>query len=799
MYILSEIFKIEIDERNGTINEILDLRYDDPVNITDGKGGFASTSYTLVSDDITTGIKPRFTPYVSRSSAYGKPYKKDDNTVISVNKETGSKIQYILDNCCLKITLEEGHTQCSEFGMNLPLNMLGKKGGYWTRQLLPSSPYCTIDNRFRFIYFTRPDKNNMLLIVENELDGYKIDYSEYNFGHFFTNIKLLSSFDKAYGLSKRLPGIITARLVPVSCYLDALKYASDLYGVSVAFYTLSASFIGQALRVDVIGTCTHLQVIKPDKSSYDLHLNGSSAEISLDQFGTYHVIPFNGDIKGLDCSIFAVDSWNKISTKALMSQKQHYKRIVAFKDGKPPLWEPYGTNYPGTFEISDKNLCESQMWALSALKHMSMFGYNEKASIDVRNLLSWIITSDPKLYTDRVTIVSEKQYGGPSYFTYNSTRIQEAFNGISILIEAFKLYRDRTYLEFAVNAMNSILGYSLMPTGEVRRYHEFCSKDGFTDYTTVTCMVMPVVDLANMLRGMNDIRYKVFEDASIKIADHLYKRGLDFPTEASISDLAEREMEDGSISCTALSLLYVDRYIRHDDRYVQFAAKTLTYHDAWSIYTHNVHMFRSSLRWWESIWEGDHDGPAINCGHSWSIWRAEAQFHYAIVTGDANRLIDSFNGYMCSFSKVMPDGTMYSHYQCDAITGGGDLNRSEDMEFRVAYGFPRLEDNSLSRYVFARACDTWFKCTAIIKTDHYDCVLNGCLTSSNEKAVLESFAPDFEMLFIKGFKGKLLIHSERTICLKYDVSPSVIKGESFYVDEILNITPVAGEIEIILS
>lgn len=47
--------------------------------------------------------------------------------------------------------------------------------------------------------------------------------------------------------------------------------------------------------------------------------------------------------------------------------------------------------------------------------------------------------------------------------------------------------------------------------------------------------------------------------------------------------------------------------------------------------------------------------------------------------------------------------------------------------------------------------------------------------------------------------GRLLIHSERTICLKCDVSPSLVKGESFCVDEILNITPVAGEIEIILS
>lgn len=798
MYIMSKIFRVDIDENKGTLNEILDLRYDRPVNIADGQGGFASTSYTLFSDDITTGTKPKFTPYVSRKSVYGQPCKSDDNSIMSVNEETGTKIRYILDDQCLKIELEEGKTGSSEFGMNLPFNLHGKKGGDLSRQLLVSSPYFTMDNCFRFIYLTRPDGNNLLLIVENEIDAYKIDYSEYANGQYFTNIKLLASMDKAYGYPKRLNGGLTARLVPVSCYEDALRYAAVLYGVPAAYYRLSAGFAGQKLKVDLIGACTHLQVIKPSGNTYEAYPAGSSAEILMDEYGTYHVVPFNRDVKGMDCSVFALDSWYKISTRALMTQRQRYDRIVSYKEDQKPLWEAYGTNYPGAMEVSDKNLCESQMWALSALKYMNHFGYNEKAALDVKNLLSWIMTSNPELYTNNLTIVSKKQYEGPSWFTYNSTRIQEVFNGISILAEAFKLFKDRIYLEYAVNAMNSVLGYCLMPTGEIRRYHEFGGKDCFTDYTTVTCMVMPVVDLANILRGMNDARFYLFEDAALKIAEYLCNRGFDFPTEGGVSDLSEKMMEDGSISCTALSLLYVDRYIRHDSRYVEFAGKVLSYHDAWSIYTHNVHMFRSSLRWWESIWEGDHDGPAINCGHSWSIWRAEAQFHYAIVTGDANRLVDSYNGYMCSFSRVMPDGTMYSHYQCDAITGGGNSDRGADMEFRVAYGFPRLPDNSLSRYVFARAYDTWFRCTAIIKTSDFDGVLNGSLKSSEGKAVLESFAPDFEILFIHGFRGRLTLNSNRVISLKCNTAPSVITGDDFCCNGMHNITPVSGVIEISL-
>jgi hypothetical protein len=796
MNLKSKIFNVEIDEISGTINQILDMRYDDPVDITDGRGRFASTSYTLLSDDITTGIKPRFTPYVSRESVYGKPFKSNNNGIISVNEETGTKIHYSLDDQCLKIRLEQGQIFYSEFGLNFPFNFMSKKGGNWMRQFLISSPFCTFDNRFCFVFLTRPDKKNLLLIAENEVDGYKIDYSEINFGHFFESIKILSSFDKAYGLLDRPYKSVSVRLVPVSDYLEALRYAAALYDVPVVYYKLSSGFIGQQLKVDLIGECTHLQIIRPDGSTYEIFVPETSAEIDLDEYGVYHIIPYNGNVKGLDCSIFAADSWYKLSTKTLMNQKQHYNRIVMCEDGEKPIWEPFGTNYPGAMEVSDKNLCESQMWALAALKYLNHFGYNEKAALDVKNLLTWVTASDPKLYLDMLTIVSEKQQGGPSWFTSNSTRIQEVFNGISILIEAFKFFKERTYLEFAINALNSVLGYCLMPSGEIRRFHEFTGKDSFTDYTTVTCMVMPVVDMANLLRGMKDDRYHVFEEAALKIGEHLCERGYNFPTEGGVSDLTEKEMEDGSISCTALSLLYIYRFLKQDKRFVDFAADVLSHHDAWSMYTHNVHMFRSSLRWWENIWEGDHDGPALNCGHSWSIWRAEAQFHYAIVTGDTERLIDSYNGYMCSFSKVTPDGRMYSHYQCEAIIGGGNSDRSTCMEFRIACGFPRKEDNSLSRYVFARAYDTWFKCTAVIKTSGFEGVLNGCLKPSEEYAILESFAPDFEILFISGFRGRLVIHSKKTISLKCDINPTIIKGESFCCNGMHNITPSSGTIEI---
>lgn len=44
---------------------------------------------------------------------------------------------------------------------------------------------------------------------------------------------------------------------------------------------------------------------------------------------------------------------------------------------------------------------------------------------------------------------------------------------------------------------------------------------------------------------------------------------------SEISDLTEKEMEDGSISCTALSLLYVCSRLEYDEKYFHFAKTQL--------------------------------------------------------------------------------------------------------------------------------------------------------------------------------------------------------------------------------
>jgi hypothetical protein len=184
-------------------------------------------------------------------------------------------------------------------------------------------------------------------------------------------------------------------------------------------------------------------------------------------------------------------------------------------------------------------------------------------------------------------------------------------------------------------------------------------------------------------------------------------RGISKEVREKYKKIKYEEMEDGSISCTALALLYYSNNICRKQEYIDKALEILDLHDSWVIKTPICQMHGSSLRWWETQWEGDADGPAICAEHAWSIWRAEADYLYYRLTGDKHHLIKSINGFGSNLSKIQEDGKSYAIYQADLITGGG-FDKSK-ITYSIAPRFPKTEDCGLSRYVWIRINDTFLK------------------------------------------------------------------------------------------
>lgn len=320
--------------------------------------------------------------------------------------------------------------------------------------------------------------------------------------------------------------------------------------------------------------------------------------------------------------------------------------------------------------------------------------------------------------------------------------IQEAFNGINILLAAYDCFGDDKYLEVAVNAAVSHMR-------DMRKFGFV--KNGVSDYTTVTAMIIPIADAARKAEKAYPEASVYLKESAVIMADYVVKRGLDFPTETAVSNETTKEIEEGSMSCSALTVLYVYFHIRQDKRYIDYAKKVLSLHDAWTVFTQYPQCFRSTLRWWETIWEGDANGPSICCGHAWTIWRAEAEFYYSLIACDTQRFINSYNAFMSNISKADADGIMYSIFRLESIVAGKWNQKAESISKNNAFGFPVKEDNTLSRYVFARAYFTIFK-TSVIAGDY---VFGGRLRDG----VFDTECREMKYLLIDGFIGRLTVNT----------------------------------------
>lgn len=496
--------------------------------------------------------------------------------------------------------------------------------------------------------------------------------------------KLMSSFDKLYG--ERDDKKICIKLMCADDIEAAYRAIGKHFHLPLLQNISGGGFCGEAV-VRHIGRADAVQVKTPDGSIYSLPVETPLTHIPLQAFGLYTVTPMLDGKHGLNTTLWYGKDYVKLYQKACEA-----------------IQKPYH---------NDENLCEGGCFLWALLNYMRITGDRQFESL-VREELA--IVMGERDYVARKTIVPHPTEEYAAYHIHRSGRIQEQVFGASILLEAYLLFKESRYLEFAISALREMMEHDMVGG-------KLLNGSG-ADYTTVCCPVIPFADMAVCLAELGDNRAEIFKKKAIEMADYLLKRGMDFPTETELTPYTEKEMEDGSISCTALSLLYVCIKVQYNQRYIDFAKQVLHLHKAWTIYTPDVRMYQSSFRWWETIWEGDGEGPAICAGHAWTIWTSEALFYLGLLTRDDEALLASWNGFLTNFSKTQADGSMYSCYEPDYIRGGGIAEvkqtllqlRGEDTEtrYRTAHSYPEHTDSSLSRYAWVRGAYTWQNTAAIL-------------------------------------------------------------------------------------
>ncbi len=641
---------IVFDEKNGAI---VDTR--GPAGIVDCAA--VRVKYTLDTDDITSGDKPSYTPYADRTGEF-------DGDLRNAPTRSALTVERYRDG--LKFVLKSDASGLSEYGINLPLNFMGKKnGGGWRNQFTLNSPYRSPNGEILYFYLAKPSGNNWVIAAKGA-GGFKIDYSPYCCAHFIIGINIYANYDRVYGRPRR-DNEIEFVVLPVKDFDGCMTALSAYYGLPFVTCSLNGGVIGDKIRLKVYGKCDTVK----------------SGAYTIAKEGDAEITPVCDGKVGATATVYGYKSLRKLYDKSMAA--------VDMQD----------------LEATDKNLCEHQCWATAMLRYLLRYKSElskstvEKYEKQLRNLLDVITTADGHSAVERLTIFKQPHDGFPAYNVYKSTRVQEGFFGVTLLMEAYTYFKDEKYREYATGALDCLLDHYTDGSGAVIR--EDC------DYTTVCCPMITIVDAAKFTENTDKDRSHKYFAAARRMAEHLYRRGLQFPTEGEISADTEDEMEDGSISCTALALLYYCKNVERNDAFIRKAKEILDVHDCWVMQTPIAQMHGSTVRWWETLWEGDADGPALCCGHAWSIWRAEADELYYELTGDESYLVKAKNGFLCNLAKIHPDGKSYSIYSFDEITGGGFARNSGEVKFRIAPSFPDQADSGLTRYVWIRLCDTFLK------------------------------------------------------------------------------------------
>ncbi len=710
-------YQAKLDQSTGLLTELI-YNYDPFCqNAMYKSGTFSKLCYT--EKDSTPEISQRY-------AKKGESLIIPDNYAVFETKEYyeysykntqyNANLSYKFDDEAVYVTLDYKGEELNQVGLAFDVNFIDHdQDGDWNHQFVPSCPYSAEDNRWMYYAMKRPDGIWILFTVPSICAGWRIIYD----CHPLNQLQFLQRFDSRYG-DKTMQNNREPLTIRISFHESYNDVVATIEKITNTVYH-KADFYG-----GMVGT--------------KFCCNSAEADKKL-------ICP-NGEIKILKESCFTPETEGLYT---LMDKSGMYSRYYAYNSLSDMLIrttdairEPYHCDF---------NLCEGAMWLLALLirkRFLGQAGKNEYRFFDFLKD-NTMVTPDNVTDADKGKIVSfPHEHNGKKYSKYHlykSGRIQNSVTQSEIMLEAYRVYKDDKYLTLSKEYAANLIRDHLTPFGAL-------STDSYgsesIDYTTVTACIFCFVDLYRELKSLGDKDAPYYYDASKKIADHLSKRGLNFPTEG----IGQRhEMEDGSISCTALSLLYAYKFIENNPKYLNVAKEILELHDTWCINVPDVAQYCSSLRWWEHNWEGDADGSSINAGHAWTIWKAEADYWYAYITGDFARVLRSYNGYMTNYSKMRNDGEMYGCYTPDYLPS---------KPFKIKHSYPDSTDGSMPYYVWSRSHETWFLTSCIYKSKKRLRTLNATL--SNDKIpVLTSGAISFERLFVKDLDQDILIKTNQSL------------------------------------
>lgn len=787
-------YTLDINRQTSTVNR-LSLKTDPGgINLTHRSTltAFGAVAYTRHSEPAE--MKPSDLPFnvdavhLNEHRIYAPVSEETKNRIRGKNPVTGHTVTYELDDDGFDLWFEGDLSDANQVGLDLDVAFMDvDQDAPENYQYTVQCPYCSEDRSVSYVYLSRPTGPGMLIVGLTPAT-WRLRYGRGGFGevgwipraysaplHAVLGLQMLARVDSALDPTSK-PGPVRqgVRIRFPENLREARRYMARDMGLPILSAPTLACEEGESLRFTASSSAKEATLESPDGTVMPVDLepvdeNALKGEVTLKKEGFYTLKISDGQGHTSDMVLRCGASWLDTLKRSVFNKKGH-----AALSAEGQYWAHamvLARKHIGASEQMERYLYDILVRILMQGVDPPKLPSREPTHLveDVSQEDGWYVHAPyPEPHTAHGTDFS-------AFHMFKCDRVQDATNMIELLLLAADAYDEDAFYEQAIRIAEAIIHDNIDDAGRIYRTSRH-DPNITRDYTTVVAPLQNLTQLWRAMEKRRDPRAERLKAIVLKVADYLVARGFDFPTEGPPPH--QRWTEDGSISCTALSLLYVYRHVEARPEYLDMAEKVLDFHESWGIDAPDVRMLGSSYRYWETQWENDKEGRAINAGHPWTLWRAEALYWYALLKRDPRRLLQSYNGYWTNRCKFMPDGSTYSCFTPDYIP-------DRPRRFELVHSYPETTDPSISYYLWPRSAETWWRTIGIVDAKAAGCdadcgpvPLNaGLETGPDGNLALIPHAPFLErvLLFAPGI-GRVEVRADRRIEVIARGPVEVVKG-----------------------
>ena len=681
--------------------------------------------------------------------------------------ETGmSEVQYRFKEDCIHIEMKTCKDCGPRTGLQMNLNLLDlPTKETWKYQCMPKVIYTDDSYSYAYFVFATADGRFMGMTIDKEFAAWRIKYS-YE-GHKMTGFQVLSEADDVKcPKGTYLPDVdhLSITLFFAETLRACLEKMAIHLGIELVIPEVSAGIEGGTIPYTFVNSEARTKdpvVIAPDHKEKTLDI------LKLEQAGGYQIKTIGTNGREHITRVFCHNSWKEMFDKVNNFYREHFQdacgafyRVISKDTLKPDALTFEGVDFGDPLSHWSCRTGEFggfAGWAM--MKNCLLFGKDEKLMESAgKYLLNWALNrmhEDAPYYG--TVYKKENEYMGRKYGSYHlyeeMNYVQHEMFLLEEMADYVRLTNDGEVMEDAIGLAEHVIAEHL-ENGVIINENIPGEK---VDYSTVHSAISGFLAIGKLLKEQKNAKADKMYTAAEEIADHVCRRAFDFPTEG------EPCTEDGSMSCSVITLLRAYLEIAPKKEYLEIAEQLLKCHTVLEMDGADCRMRNSSICFWETQYESNDWGASINAGHGWSIWNAEAKALYARITRNFTRLKESYEGFVTNMCKVEPTGGMSCSFTPDMIPGTphayfvnnvrvpDKINEVRPTSTHLGNRYVPKTYSVSGNFFLIRGAETFGYMSG------FDCGDETAINGKYHDGMFESAAPEFNYFLLKGVPEELVL------------------------------------------